>query len=106
MRDGGPFAFAGLWEQWIGNAGETVDSCCIITTTPNELVSGIHDRMPAILKTEDYDHWMDPENHDTESLESLLVPYAADAMLAYRIATLVNNPRNETADCLMSIEDV
>ena len=105
MRDGSPFAFAGLWEQWVGNSGETIESCSIITTTPNELLSEIHDRMPVILKPEDFGQWIEPEVSDPQLIENLLQPYDAEAMLAYRVSTLVNNPRNETPDCLMSIED-
>lgn len=104
MIDGRPFAFAGLWEQWISNAGETIESCCIVTTTPNELMSEIHDRMPVILHDEDFDQWMDPAVQDLQVLNGLLGPYPAEEMRAYRVATLVNNPRNETADCLVSIE--
>jgi len=104
MTDGKPFAFAGLWEQWISNTGDTIESCCIITTTPNELMSGIHDRMPVILHDEHFDQWIDPAEQDVQVLQDLLGPYPADAMHAYRVATLVNNPRNETPDCLMSIE--
>jgi putative SOS response-associated peptidase YedK len=57
----GIFAFAGLWERWGDRAaGQTLETCTILTTSPNSLVAGVHDRMPVILKTEDYDLWLDP----------------------------------------------
>lgn len=62
MADGGPFAFAGLWERWTDKAnGETIRSCTIITTTPNEVFAPIHDKMPLILPPQDYGRWLDEE---------------------------------------------
>ena len=60
LRDGGPFAFAGLWERW-DKGEEPFESCALITTTPNEVVAPVHNRMPAILAPEDYARWLDPE---------------------------------------------
>ena len=55
MKDRSPFGLAGLWENWKDPAtGEWVRTFCIITTAANDLVSRIHDRMPAILRPEDY----------------------------------------------------
>jgi putative SOS response-associated peptidase YedK len=48
LQDEKPFAFAGLWERWEGPSG-LVETCCILTTEANELVSPAHDRMPVIL---------------------------------------------------------
>ena len=59
--DGGkPFAFAGLWEAWYGQGEDKppVESCTILTTEPNDLASRFHDRMPVILRPNDYDAWM------------------------------------------------
>ncbi len=94
-----PFAFAGLTEHWSRN-GETIESCTLITTDPNELMAEIHDRMPAILPSDDYDLWLDPEFEGKEKLLSLLRPYAADEMTAYSISTLVNSPKNDVPACI------
>ena len=59
MRDEKPFVFAGLWERWHGENDNTIESCTILTTEPNELMSTLHNRMPAILKPEDYDYWLE-----------------------------------------------
>ena len=59
MKDGSPFGLAGLWENWKDpGSGEWLRTFCIITTAANELVGRIHDRMPAILRPEDYDRWL------------------------------------------------
>ena len=95
-----PFAFAGLWETWRGDGEQAIESCTIVTGEPNELVRELHDRMPVILKDEDYDRWLDPKQKDPAALESLLVPYPAERMRIYPISTAVNNPRNERAECI------
>lgn len=55
--DQAPLTFAGLWETW-KSANETVESCCLITTAANDLMSEIHNRMPVILDPDDFDWWM------------------------------------------------
>jgi putative SOS response-associated peptidase YedK len=99
FKEDHPFAFAGLAEHW--HRGEqTIDSCTIITTDPNELMADIHDRMPVILSPNDYDLWLDPEFEGKEKLLSLLSPFPADEMTAYPVNTLVNSPRNENPACI------
>jgi putative SOS response-associated peptidase YedK len=100
LRDGQPFAFAGLWESWKGEGEQPLESCTIITGQANALMRDVHDRMPVILDEEDYDRWLDPRQKDVAALESLLVPYPADRMRLYPISTVVNNPRNERAECI------
>ena len=71
MKDGMPFALAGLWERWHDEDGELVDSCTIITTTSNELIRPFHDRMPVIISSADFDTWLDPRT-PPDQLHSLL----------------------------------
>ena len=91
MKNEQPFAFAGLWERWHRD-GERINSCAIITTEANELLQPVHDRMPVILRQQDYETWLDPEMHKAELLKGLLRPYDADQMMAYPVGTLVNTP--------------
>jgi putative SOS response-associated peptidase YedK len=93
MTGGRPFAFAGLWDTWRDAEGQTVPSCTIITTTPNDLMRSIHDRMPVILKESDYQRWLAPEETPAASLTHLLAPYPAAEMEAYPVSKSVNNPR-------------
>jgi putative SOS response-associated peptidase YedK len=99
LKDDQPFGFAGLWEHW--NRGDSpIDSCTILTTDANELVGSIHDRMPVIVKPEDYDLWLDPDAQDAKRLEPLLVPYTSEAMGAWPVSTRVNSPANNDARCV------
>ena len=95
MRSGEPFAFAGLWETWKDPAGNVIPSCTIITTTPNELLEPIHNRMPVILTRDAEDLWLDPNVDDPAALSSVLTPYPADAMDFYAVSPLVNSVANE-----------
>lgn len=90
-----PFAFAGLWETW-----EDISTATIITTDANELLEPIHDRMPVILDPDDYDEWLDPDNQDTSALQSLLSPLAGEEMEAYPVSNQVNNPSNDSQECI------
>ncbi|HEY8910220.1 MAG TPA: SOS response-associated peptidase [Desulfosporosinus sp.] len=94
------FGFAGLWDTWKSPAGDMVNSCSIITTTPNELMAPIHDRMPVILLKEVEQVWLDQSITDSHFLKSLLIPYPAAQMTAYEVSTFVNSTKNNGPECL------
>ena len=95
LRSSDLFAFAGLWESWHAPDGSVVESCTVLTTSANELMATIHDRMPVILPVSEYGVWLDAQVQDASVLSELLVPYAADDMQAERVSDVVNNARNE-----------
>jgi putative SOS response-associated peptidase YedK len=99
MRDRRPFAFAGLWERWTDPEGRAIESCTIITTTPNDLVRRFHHRMPVILAPQAYDLWLDVGIREVDRLLPLLVSYPPDEMIAYPVSPLVNNPANDSPAC-------
>lgn len=99
LRDGSPFGMAGLLEHWQGPAG-TLATFTILTTEPNALMADIHNRMPAIVKPEDYQAWLDPDLSDVEELQRMVVPYPERFMEAYPVSRKVNNPANEGPDLL------
>ena len=104
MKDEAPFAFAGLWEHWGKGADGSIESCTIITTTPNELLADIHDRMPIILPVDHWDVWLDHEITEAAALQSLLIPLPAEVMQRVPVSTLVNSPRNDIPECTEVIE--
>ena len=99
MKEGRPFAFAGLWEGWKDNGGPEIRSCAILTTRPNALAGEIHDRMPVILPAGSYDAWLDPEA-EKEELVDLLAPYPEAEMEAYPVSRFVNSPSNNDPRCI------
>jgi putative SOS response-associated peptidase YedK len=103
LKDWELFAFAGLWESWTNKeTGVNLHSCTVITCPPNELVSPIHDRMPVILPKEAEVSWLAPTD-DVEAIQSLLVPYNADAMTSYAVSNLVNSVKNSNLELLTAV---
>lgn len=96
------FGFAGLWDTWNAPTGELINSCTIITTTPNELMEPLHNRMPVIMPRELEQIWLDQGITDQEMLKDLLKPYPAELMKAYEVSTLVNSPHNDRPECLLA----
>ncbi|CAL8901953.1 SOS response-associated peptidase [Bacillus sp. FSL R7-0651] len=102
LKSSNLFAFAGLYEKWNTQDGNTLFTCTIITTKPNELMEDIHDRMPVILTQGSEKEWLNPKNSDTDYLKSLLKPYAAHDMEAYQVSSLVNSPKNNSPELIQS----
>jgi putative SOS response-associated peptidase YedK len=102
-QDERPFAFAGLWESWHGGEGSAIESCSVITTEAIPPLSELHDRMPVILDPEDYDRWLDPNRHDADDLQELLVPYPVKWLQWSPVNSFVNNSRNEGPDCIAAV---
>jgi putative SOS response-associated peptidase YedK len=103
MADDGLFAFAGLWERWADSAGTPLNSFTILTTTANPLLAGIHDRMPVILKPEDYAVWLDPGMTNPAGVADLLRPFDARLMKKYPVSTRVGNADNDDPECIREI---
>ena len=100
FKDGQPFAFAGLWDEWHAADGAALRTCTIVTTAPNQLMAPIHDRMPVILQPQDYDQWLDPAPRTPDSLQHLIAAFPAEEIEAYPVSALVNSPSNDRAECL------
>ena len=101
LVDGGLFAFAGLWTSRRDDAGQSIESCTIITTRPNELVAPIHDRMPVISLPGFEQVWLDvdlPRDH----LIELLQPSDAAGMTATLASRLVNSVKNDAPELLQT----
>lgn len=100
LKSRSPFGFAGLYESWTSPSGESVPTCTIITTEPNEIVRPIHDRMPVILRRDVEDLWLDTSIEDPTRLLNLLSPYSAAEMEAFAVSTLVNSVKNDSIACV------
>lgn len=102
--DGEPMAVAGLWATWrdrtAGPDAPWLHSCTLITTSANQLMAPVHDRMPVVLPASAWDAWLDPANHDVSTLQHLLVPIADEVLEMHEVSTLVNNVRNKGAELI------
>lgn len=102
MRDASPFGMAGLLEHWQGPDSEIL-TFAILTTEPNPLMADIHNRMPVIVKPEDYGSWLNPELSDVAELQKLVGPYPERLMEAYPVSRRVNSPANDGSDLIAQI---
>ena len=106
MKDDALFAFAGLWERWTirenltlkgslaeYGPGDVIETCTILTTTANEAVTAVHDRMPVIVPHERFDPWLAGENIPLD-------PCPAEAITVQPVSTLVNKPSNDDPRCI------
>jgi putative SOS response-associated peptidase YedK len=94
MKNRQPFAMAALWEHWRGG-DSVIESCAIITTVANRMMTKLHDRMPVVLSTENTRQWIDTANSSREALLSLLVPADDNSLQYWEVSRSVNNSRNE-----------
>jgi putative SOS response-associated peptidase YedK len=94
----------GLWDTWTNPQGKVIETCTILTTTPNSLLGDVHDRMPVILSPDNYDLWLDPAFRNTASVAEMLRPFEATMMRGYPVSTRVNQVQNDDADCANPLE--
>ena len=99
VNNGELFAFAGLWDGWKDSSGKAVETCSILTTTPNAVTSAVHDRMPVILEPDNYDLWLDPGMRDVTAASELLKPCDARLMRCYAVSTRINHVANDDEAC-------
>jgi len=100
LTSGEPFALAGLWETWKSEGQPRIESCTIITTEPNELMAELHDRMPVILSSNDYEPWLSTPSDDAQQLLPLLDAYPSSEMAYAAVETRVNSPTHDDEHCL------
>ena len=102
LKDGEPFAFAGVWDKWRAN-DRVITSCAIITTKANELLSTIHTRMPVMLPPQLYDFWLNEDSREPE-LKEILMPFPASEMISHAVSYDVNDVKNEGEHLLRRVE--
>ncbi len=98
VRSRTTFALAGLWEHWTDATGTEIESCTILTTTPNALLTPIHNRMPVILSPAQYPLWLSADPSARDELQAICQPYTAADMEAFPVSTRVNDARHDGPD--------
>lgn len=102
-RAGGPIGLAGIWDVWRGPGGVELETCAIVTTTPNRVLAPIHDRMPVLFTPEQSRRWI--EETDPAQVEALLASAPDDAITATKVGPAVSNVRNDGPECLDPARD-
>jgi putative SOS response-associated peptidase YedK len=88
-------AFAGLYERWRDPAGGEVDTVAILTCPSNRTVAALHDRMPVVLRPEDFAAWLDVEGTSAEASVALLAPAPDDLFEAVELHPKINDSRKD-----------
>jgi len=94
------FGLAGLWDASRADDGSVIQSCAIITMSPNSLLAEIHNakqRMPAILQSQDIQAWL---SGPIDQARAALKPYPSDSMVAWPVSSRVNSPKNDDAQLI------
>src|ERR1700724_2433350 len=100
---GNLFGVAGLWDRWKDGSGNWVKTCSILTTTPNAVTSVVHDRMPVILRKDDYDVWLDLGMQNVAAISEMLKPYDASQIRCYPVSARVNHVANDDEGCSVPV---
>lgn len=94
------FVFAGIYESWYDNTlQETILTCALLTTEPNAKIASIHDRMPVILESHQWELWLDDRSSYSE-LNRLFVPLSSDKIRYFRVSEWVNSVKNDSMVCI------
>ena len=95
MVDNAQMVMAGLWAKWKSpsNGGEVL-SCTILTCQPNNVMGGLHDRMPVILAENDWPKWLGEKPASEQELLALLKPCADETLKTWPVDKMVGKVRN------------
>jgi putative SOS response-associated peptidase YedK len=104
-RHGGPMAFAGLWESWMGPNGEEMETAAIVTTMANSQLAPLHRRMPVILPPDAFEQWLDHRKVDAETAAALIAPASEDLLEVYPVSDEVNRAANDSAALIEPAEE-
>jgi putative SOS response-associated peptidase YedK len=105
MRDGSVFALAGLWDRW-EREGESLESCCIIVMPANDIMKSLHERMPAIVASDDHGMWLDPRVADKDKIMGCLNSSPSSRLITYPVTPRVNSPKYDDEVCMEPAYDV
>ncbi len=94
----GPMTFAGLWDTWRAEDGDTIRSFAIITTAANDLLEPLHDRMPVLIPPDRWAAWLGEKSTTGTALNAMLKPYPGAAMTFWPVDRAVGDVRNDSPD--------
>ncbi|MFA6156811.1 SOS response-associated peptidase [Mesorhizobium sp.] len=93
-RQGGLIAFAGLIETYAEPGGSEMDTGAILTVQANADIAHIHDRMPVMIDTRDFERWLDCRTQEPRDVADLLRPAPPNFFEAIPVSDLVNKVAN------------
>lgn len=100
LAGGEPMGLAGLWESWRPDEGDPLRTCTILTCPANALVAEVHERMPVVLRPDDYGAWLEPGPPGPELAASVALPHRPEDFTVQRVSPRVNAPGPDDPDLL------
>jgi putative SOS response-associated peptidase YedK len=100
-KAGGPIAFAGLWETWMGPNGEEMETAAIVTTRANRALSVIQERMPVVVPSDAFDFWLDGAKVDAETASAIIAPAPEELLEAYEVSPAVSHAVNDSPELVL-----
>jgi putative SOS response-associated peptidase YedK len=100
--DGAPVVFGGVWESWRGPDGELMRTYALITTSANEEMATLHERMPLVLEPDQWPAWLGEVERDPVEM---LRPAPSGTLRMWPVSRAVNSVRNSGRDLIDRIDD-
>ncbi len=102
-----PLLLAGIGADWSGpDHGGALRTVCLLTTSANELMAPIHDRMPVIIDREMAEVWLHAAPGEARDLlDHLLQPASVATLTEYEVGVEVNDARNESPELITAVTD-
>jgi len=101
-----PFVIGGFWDEPQEAQKDELPRCCLITTAANAVLLPIHDRMPVIVRKEDWEEWLEPGELTDEAFTRFTAPHAAKEMHAVEVSLIVNSAREDSQKCIEPAQPV
>lgn len=96
------FALAGLYDEWKDEDGKIIKTATVITCEPNSFIKKLHNRMPVILSSENYDKWLTSD--DINEVQKLLKPFDDNLIYGFEVTRKANSVKNNSPDILLPID--
>ena len=103
-EDGGPIAFAGLWDRW-EKGDHVVDSFTIIVRNSTDAMGRVHDRMAVVLPQKDQAAWLDPKRNEVDDVHAILARTSVQGLIMHRVTSAVSSACSQGAALIDSIDD-
>lgn len=104
LKNDALFAMAGIWDEWQNCGNNFLRSCSIITTNANGLIKSIHERMPVIVKPENYSEWLETKTLDFAVASKIFEPFPEDQMEMRAVSLEVNKANHDGIDCIQPLD--
>jgi putative SOS response-associated peptidase YedK len=105
LKDRPIMSLAGIWECWIDQTSDKrLESFALVTTSANQAMQSIHNRMPVIVAPENEEAWLNAPSSELTALPQIMQPCPSKWLEIYEVRALVNSPRNNSCDLLLPLE--